>query len=81
MKEGLSPDVTLALPPSLNLHFLWVLPECMCARAAEQFTKAESCGHTSVPRSDPERRECGLDHFVILNIKQLKSEKSRRGRL
>lgn len=44
-------DVTPTLPPSLNLHFLWVLTECMCvcARAIEQFTKAESRGHTSIP--------------------------------
>lgn len=43
-------DVTAPLPPSLNLHFLWVLTECVYARDIEQFRKGESRGHTSIPK-------------------------------
>lgn len=64
-------DVTPPLPPSLNLHFLWVLSErvCVCVRAgAIQYfpNKAESGRHTSYTRrlsGDALMRPEPLCHF------------------
>lgn len=39
-------DVTSALPPILNLHFLWVLTECMCLREILSSLRKESRADT-----------------------------------
>lgn len=59
-------DVTAPLPPSLNLHFLWVLTECVCVpEILNSLGKGSRADTPQAQRSDPERHRCDLNHFVI----------------
>lgn len=51
---------------------------CVCATATAQFTKPESRRHTSSQEVIRRHTEVALNHFVILNIKQVELE-SRDG--
>lgn len=84
--RGRSHSVTprRTLPPSLNLHFLWVpvwvcMRVCAYRRYCTLHERRVARTHLISQRSDPLRDRCDLNHFVRWNIKQLQLEEVASG--